>query len=959
MIASPSVGANDIEEKDFATGDLDLDGDIDLLCVRKTPVTTFGNRPNVLFMNVDGVLTDMTSTFAPEMLNADNARDVVIGNFNGDIWPDFVIANAGNQGSNGQQPRIFINLGSDVSGWLGFAEEASRLPFLTSPTGTEPNACAVGVGDLNNDGFDDLYLVDYQNNMEDRLLMNDGTGFFVDQTAILPAGFVTSAFATAGLIADLNGDGWPEILKDTTPTLRIAYNNGAGGFAVSQQPSVSAMYHFDVGDLDGDNMNDIFAVQDPQDQFLINGSAIGAVPISWQNTALGNSPLTTGFGGNVYIKDLDGDGDNDVVIADVDTDVSGCNRRMAFLRNNGGTPTNISDPYGNGPYTMAHQTGTYDVAVADFNGDGAMDLFVGHCGGNDLYFQTTNIPGIVPPSGFSCPQSGVNAVLSWVNASAYDSIDLNRDGVQIATLAGTATSYTDLSPSSGNHSYSLIAHSGALEAAPASCVVQVSVVDPALAFTCAQVDVDVQLDWINQAPVAGGVYSGIRVVRNGLELAVLPGASTSYLDLGPPFGLTTYQVIPLSGAEEAIPALCTVGVIPTNLTDLVIGFTADDNGATDSTAALQGALADNGIFSVIAEVVSLSEVAGLGYVLADFDRLWVELGTFPAKKSLSATEGQMLADYVNGGGHLYISGGDFFCFDADTALHALTGINTGPGGCLDGTSGIGDVLGVVATDCGLQNFATDPVPFSGEAILVDRLSPLTTGLQVLVANSSTVTVGVLNILPGGGAIVSQSVEMGGIGVAHDKKDLVERYITCFLGGVPAAPVAEFSANPTSGDAPLLVNFTNLSTGSIDTFAWTFGNGDLSSAAEPTYTYTTPGSYTVSLTVTGAGGSDTVTMNSLINVTSVGPAFRRGDSDDDGIIAIGDAIASLGYVFGGVVPGPCLKALDIGDNGGIDIADPISLLAYLFSSGPAPAEPFLNCGVDPTADAISCDSPICP
>ena len=207
IVADPAEGANDLEEKDLISADFDQDGDPDLICVRKLPFTTFGNRSNVFYMNVNGVLTEMTAQFAPGLLTPDNARDVMTGDFNNDGWVDFIVANAGNDASNGQQPRIFMNLGSDMTGWLGFLEEPARLPFLVSGSGSEPNACAVGVGDLNNDGYDDLYLVDYLNDMEDRLLMNDGTGFFVDQTAILPAGFVTSGFATAGLIADMNGEG--------------------------------------------------------------------------------------------------------------------------------------------------------------------------------------------------------------------------------------------------------------------------------------------------------------------------------------------------------------------------------------------------------------------------------------------------------------------------------------------------------------------------------------------------------------------------------------------------------------------------------------------------------------------------------------------------------------------------------------------------------------------------------
>ena len=101
ILADPSVGLADIEEKDFATADFDQDGDIDLVCVRKLPYTTFGNRTNVLFLNIDGVMTDRTEEMAPGMMIPDNSRDVQVGDFDGNGYPDVIVANAGNDGSNG------------------------------------------------------------------------------------------------------------------------------------------------------------------------------------------------------------------------------------------------------------------------------------------------------------------------------------------------------------------------------------------------------------------------------------------------------------------------------------------------------------------------------------------------------------------------------------------------------------------------------------------------------------------------------------------------------------------------------------------------------------------------------------------------------------------------------------------------------------------------------------------
>ncbi|MEQ1894383.1 MAG: PKD domain-containing protein, partial [Planctomycetota bacterium] len=84
------------------------------------------------------------------------------------------------------------------------------------------------------------------------------------------------------------------------------------------------------------------------------------------------------------------------------------------------------------------------------------------------------------------------------------------------------------------------------------------------------------------------------------------------------------------------------------------------------------------------------------------------------------------------------------------------------------------------------------------------------------------------------------------------------------------PVAEFIGAPTSGVLPLVVDFTNQSSGSITTHAWSFGDGGTSSAASPSHTYTAAGTYTVALTETGPGGANTRTRTSYIVVSEPPP-----------------------------------------------------------------------------------------
>jgi RHS repeat-associated protein len=87
------------------------------------------------------------------------------------------------------------------------------------------------------------------------------------------------------------------------------------------------------------------------------------------------------------------------------------------------------------------------------------------------------------------------------------------------------------------------------------------------------------------------------------------------------------------------------------------------------------------------------------------------------------------------------------------------------------------------------------------------------------------------------------------------------------GANPAiqAPVAGFSAAPLTGTVPLTVTFTNTTTGEVTGYEWAFGDGITSAITHPTHVYTATGVYTVSLTATGPGGSDTLTRTDYITV----------------------------------------------------------------------------------------------
>ena len=92
------------------------------------------------------------------------------------------------------------------------------------------------------------------------------------------------------------------------------------------------------------------------------------------------------------------------------------------------------------------------------------------------------------------------------------------------------------------------------------------------------------------------------------------------------------------------------------------------------------------------------------------------------------------------------------------------------------------------------------------------------------------------------------------------------YIT--VSGSSTVPLVSFTESPVTGTAPLTVQFTDESSNSPTTWSWAFGDGNTSTVENPSYTYVTAGTYSVTLTETNAaGGSNSSVQNSVITVNA--------------------------------------------------------------------------------------------
>lgn len=346
-------------------GDVDLDGDLDIMVANVYTLSTSGQ--NRLLMNDgSGNFRDETDSRMP--LFQDDTRDIVLLDVDGDGDLDCMTANAFNNAAPDWVNRLYLNDGT------GHFEDASsgRIPQNRDPTSR------IEFTDVDGDSDLDLFWVNYPAN---RLLLNDGKGFFTDASSTqLDPDTVRGNDAAFG---DVDNDGDADLLiagfdlLDSKPNY-LYINDGSGHFTEqggSRLPDINdgslSTKGGAFGDIDRDGDLDILFNNGSTLVLMINDGS--GYYIEGSSRRLPTQEIKGSTDAQFVDADLDGD-------LDIFVSVHGGGGEQNLLYINIGT--------GSGSFTdetmswlPQQRESSWGIALGDVDGDTDVDIFLA-CSGN-------------------------------------------------------------------------------------------------------------------------------------------------------------------------------------------------------------------------------------------------------------------------------------------------------------------------------------------------------------------------------------------------------------------------------------------------------------------------------------------------------------------------------------------------------------------------------------------------
>jgi hypothetical protein len=281
------------------------------------------------------------------------------------------------------------------SSTIGGLREFEIVPLETA----SEKSSNVSIGDLNGDGHPDIVLVKGRHwQLTSRIFFGDGKGHFSPGPE-LPS----KAKSYSGSLADMTKNGHLDIVlsNDMPDPKLILLNDGKGKFTVGGtygQPEWETR-NAAVADLNGDGFPDIAVANREMTSYV----CLNDGRLHFDCRPLPDSPSAT----TVAIADMNGDGANDVIYACRD----GCQSRVYFNDGKGNFPRAV--PWG------PTRSSTRAMAVADFDGDGHLDIAACHEGLGCFVYLNDGHGNFATGIRFDPPKPGPFSMLA---------VDLNRDG---------------------------------------------------------------------------------------------------------------------------------------------------------------------------------------------------------------------------------------------------------------------------------------------------------------------------------------------------------------------------------------------------------------------------------------------------------------------------------------------------------------------------------------------------